>query len=694
MRTSGVRAMPTGAARVLTVLLAVVLALVLGYATKAYAAPGDLDASFDGDGKLTASFSSNFEEATGLVIQSDGRIVVSSSDSSVVRFESNGTADTDFGTNGRVITSIGIRALPPSDLVIQTDGKILVAGIASNGSNWDLALARYNADGSPDDGSSNDSTPGDAFGTNGSVMTDISTSHDFATAVALQTDGKIVVAGYSGTNGNEDIALARYDANGTPDMSFDTDGKLTTDFGTSGVRASDLVIQSDGKIVMAGFVYGTGAIGGRDFALARYNTDGSLDTNSDGDPATHFDTDGKVTTDFGSANNWINALAIQGTKIVAAGASNAGNQDFALARYNADGTLDTNSDGDPATHFDTDGIVATDIASNTDFDSGDEINDLVIQTNGKIVVAGTVSSRTTNTDWANDFALARYGGDGALDPLFSADGKLTTDFGSAGDVANALALQSNGRIMAAGKEGDNTDTDFALARYYGGDDATPPTVSAPVQRLLPGSALATNNNVFIRLSWSGNDTGSGLAHYQLQQKIGTGSYTSVPLSPLTATTKTLSLSPNKTYQFRVRALDNNGNWSAWKTASRFTVDLRQENGVGVSYPSGTWKAQSVSSASGGAVKYATTKDATARFTFRGRNVAWVAPKSTTRGQAEVWLDGVKLATVDLRSATAQARKLVFVKNGLNPSVTHKLEVKVLGTPGRPRVDVDAFAVLR
>ena len=102
----------------------------------------------------------------------------------------------------------------------------------------------------------------------------------------------------------------------------------------------------------------------------------------------------------------------------------------------------------------------------------------------------------------------------------------------------------------------------------------------------------------------------------------------------------------------------------------------------------------MSGAYGGAVKYSTETGATATLSFTERNVAGVAPKSSTRGRAEVWIDGVKGATVDLQLSTVLARRVVYSAGGLDPTVSHTLEVKVLGTAGRPRVDVDAFVVLR
>ncbi len=686
----------SGLGRRLVTVLTSALLVALVIAGPAGAAPGDLDPSFGGDGKATTDLGHQ-DEIRAIAIQPDGKIVAAGSsldkDTNVVvsylaRYKPDGTLDAGFGSGGTV-------SIPPSaligveDLVLQDDGKIVVVGFNSSTTSYsNFALVRYNPDGSPDDGTSQDSTPGDVFGTNGTVTTSLSPRHDHAYAAAVQkTDGKIVVAGYAETSldsfGNRygDFAVARYNPNGTLDTTFDGDGWVATNASASNTGfdgAYDVVIQSDGRIVAAGESRSSGST---DFTLLRYNADGSLDDGGQNDSTSGdaFGTGGKAIIQFGRAY----ALAVQPDgKILAAGAYNG---DFLLARYASAGTLDST--------FGASGTVSTgfDAPGGGSFGTYDVAESVAVQSDGRIIVAGTSEDNST-AGGLRSFALARYRANGDPDTTFSDDGKLATSFtGSSDDAAHDLAIQPDGKPVAGG----TSNGDFALARYFGGDDATPPTVSAPVQGLISGSTVAANtSSVPIRLSWSGNDTQSGISRYQLQQKTGAGPYTDVPLSSMKATTKTLSLSPGRSYRFRVRALDENGNWSAWKAGPGFTVVLRQESGAGVSYPGGKWKLQNVSGACGGALKYETARGAKARFTFMGRSVAWVATKSPTRGKAEVWLDGVKRATVDLRSATTQRRKLVFVRDGLNPSVSHKLEIKVLGTAGRPRVDVDAFVVLR
>ena len=321
------------------------------------------------------------------------------------------------------------------------------AGAVGDGANADFALARYNPNGSLDT----------SFSGDGKQTTDFGDPHygtDFgAYDVALQPDGNIVAVGRSG---NGDFALARYDAtDGSLDTSFSGDGKETTDLG--GWEHGRAVAIQNGKIVVAGTSL-HGADG--NFALARYNPDGSLDTS--------FSGDGIQTSDFGVRHD-AHAVAIQADgKIVVAGVSDSDDGNFALARYNDDGTLDPSFSGDGW--------------QTTDFGGRDYGHSMALGADGRIVVAG---------ESAVDFALARYNPDGTLDTSFSGDGKTTTDFGGL-DRAFDLALQPDGKIVAAGTHNGT----FALARYEGeSTSGTAPTNSAPPTisgTATEGAALAVN----------------------------------------------------------------------------------------------------------------------------------------------------------------------------------------------------------
>lgn len=412
MRSGTVARNLTGFSLVLT------LVLTLGPPPCASAAPGDLDSSFGSGGEVRTDFGGT-DVATGVALQSDGKIVVAgrttvggNSNFALGRYTLTGSLDPTFGRGGLVITDFG-GTDQAFALVVQPDGRIVAAG--RTGSN--VGLARYNQDGDPDF----------SFGNNGRVSTNLGATEQ-ASAVALQADGKIVVAGRTTANGNFDFLIGRYTIGGLLDSSFGTGGTVIMDFSGGSVdRAFALTIQPDGKIVVAGD-------SDANFALARYNPDGTLDAS--------FGNGGKVITTFGGADA-ASAVALQPDgKIVVAGQSDNGTSiDFALARYNPDGSLDTS--------FGSGGKVATNFTGGSD----DAASAVAIQFDGKIVVAG---------DSEGAFAVARYNPDGTLDTTFGTGGKVTTDLGGE-DVIHALALQPDGQIVVVGESAG----DFALVRYQG-----------------------------------------------------------------------------------------------------------------------------------------------------------------------------------------------------------------------------------
>jgi len=229
-------------------------------------------------------------------------------------------------------------------------------------------------------------------------------------------------------------------------------------------------------------------------------------------------------------------------------------------------------------------------------------------------------------------------------------------------------------------------------------DEAPEVKKAPTQTLLTGSALSSTSTIPVKLNWSATDAEGAVAGYELQQSTDGGPWTDVTLSSPMATTVTRNLEAGKTYQFQVRAQDGAGNWSDWKQEQSFKVNVLQETDGTVSY-TGTWGTQSLSSASGGSLRYASASGDTAKLTLGSDalNVAWVAPKGKDRGKAEAWVDGVKAKDIDLYVSGAQSRKTVFTKNGLSASQPHTIEVRVLGQKNAAssgtRADVDAFVVL-
>jgi uncharacterized delta-60 repeat protein len=271
------------------------------------------------------------------------------------------------------------------------------------------------------------------FGTNGIVFPPISTKNDRALDVALQSDGKIIIVGYTGDS-NYDFVMARYGITGTLDPSFGSKGRVTTDFSGANDVGRTIAIQRDDKIIVVG------SASNINFGMARYNSQGSLDPT--------FGNEGKVTTLVRDYTSDAFAVAVQSDdKIVVGGLiQHETGQDFALARYTITGTLDTT--------FGSGGTVTTSISDLYDWGSA-----IAIQPDGKIVMVG----RSWGIGY--DFALARYNPGGNLDLDFGNSGVVTTNIGQ-NDFASAVALQSDGKIVLAGSVTDEMVREgFALVRY-------------------------------------------------------------------------------------------------------------------------------------------------------------------------------------------------------------------------------------
>ena len=220
-------------------------------------------------------------------------------------------------------------------------------------------------------------------------------------------------------------------------------------------------------------------------------------------------------------------------------------------------------------------------------------------------------------------------------------------------------------------------------------DTVAPSSRAPAQSF-PGNWTLGTSAVPVALSWSGTDATSGIGRYQLMRQLDGGAWTNVPLATPTTRAVIQGLYPGHTYRFSVRAIDRAGNVGAWAAGPSFRLNGYQETSSAVSY-GGTWTRQYDATAYGRYVRYARAAGARARITFTARNVAWVAPRSASRGQARVYVDGAYVGTVSLYSSYGQPRRIVFTRSWASLS-THTVEVRVVGTAGHPRVDVDAFVM--
>ena len=413
-----------------------------------YKSNGAVDNSFGKNGIVNTKIGTAGDCANSLVIQNDGELIVggfsyngSDNDFTLARYNTNGDLDTTFGTDGIVITKIGNLDDYITSLAIQSNGEIVAAGYTYNGNDYDFALARYFPNGALDN----------SFGNkNGIVITQIGMSSEAAFSVAIQSDRKIVAAGYSNNGNDSDFALVRYNPSGSLDNTFGVNGIVTTQIGASDDGAYSLKIQSDGKIITAGYYY-DGLH--NDFTLVRYDSNGTLDNS--------FGSNGIQTTQVRISDSYANSMLIQSNgEYVVSGYSNDGSElNFALARYNTNGDLDDS--------FGTSGIVITQNGT-----SLDHVNSVAIQGDGKIVAAGD-----SFNGMGTLFALARYNVNGTLDNSFGSNGLVTTTIGISHphDVVNSVAIQSDGKIVAFGSSYHNVqDVEFALARYNpnGGLDNT------------------------------------------------------------------------------------------------------------------------------------------------------------------------------------------------------------------------------
>jgi uncharacterized delta-60 repeat protein len=446
----------------LPVVVLVSMAMVLLSSGVAYAADGDLDTSFSGDGKVTTDYISTHDEARAVAVQPDGRIVVvgttlisgTNYNFAVARYHGDGAPDTTFSGDGKLTTDFYGGDDGAYGVAIQPDGKIVVVG-AFQTDYYGFAYARYNPDGSLDT----------SFGYNNNGKRVQTFGYDLAVAygVTIQPDGKIVAAGYARQSTNFNFALGRLNADGTNDTSIGQNGERTTDIfgGHDEVRA---VSMHAGRILVAGAAQVSGA--NYDFALVRYNPNGSLDT--------AFGGDGKVNTDFLGGDDGAYSMAVQPDgKIVAAGGFGtlSTGYDFGLVRYLANGDLDAGFGSGGLANFTFLGGTAEEVA-----------NGVALQADGKIVVAGYAPGA------GRDFALARLHPNGSLDTSFSGDGKLTTNFAGADDAVGGVAVQPDGRIVAAGYTYMGaTGSDMAVARYLSGGAPVP--TATPIPQATPTSQV-------------------------------------------------------------------------------------------------------------------------------------------------------------------------------------------------------------
>ena len=535
---------------------AIIVSLILATGVFGQTASGNLDPTFGSGGTVRTDFSGNIDRANTVAIQPDGKIVAAGSSFSnaktvedfiVARYNTNGSLDKRFGSNGKITTDFFRNVDQVNALAIQPDGKIVVAGFAQ--------LA--GAGGTPRVFAlaryTSDGRVDSSFGNGGSLTTSFGGTFAAASAIMLQPDGKIVVAGTADfnprvPNSGLDFALARYLANGSLDASFGDAGKVVFDFFGSFDQANAAALQPDGKIIVVGSASYDSVNRDIGFSLTRFNPDGSTDFG--------FATGGKQITDFFNAGAKANAIVLQadGKFVVAGTASDSATRpvatDFALARYNSDGSLDPT--------FGIGGETSVPFSDS----AAEQANALAIAPDGKIIVAGSAFKTFATPP---DFALRRYNSDGSIDTTFGAGGAVTTDFAGGTDNAQALAIQPNGNVVVAGRA-FRSNFDLALARYVN-DIATAPHDTTPPTT--PDALAATaSSSTTIDLSWTASTDDVGVTGYEVFRDGGAAAVGTTSGTTFSDT----GLAPDSTHSYAVVAVDAAGNRSALSnTASATTL---------------------------------------------------------------------------------------------------------------------------
>lgn len=431
-------------------LIVACLTLSAGYVHAILGQPGTLDPTWAGfvPGQVITPIGPDKDDANAVVVQSDGKAIVAGTCASssgnqnfcVARYLTNGSLDGSFGSSGKVVTSVGTGDDYAYAAAVQSDGKILLAGSCSNAGSIDFCMVRYTSNGSSLDSS---------FGSNGKVFTGVSSGDDVARGIALQGDGKIVLAGRRDSQGQVVFCVARYNGDGSPDTSFDGNGKVLTSIGSE-AEAFAVALQSSGKIILAGYCTNGGQ---KDFCLARYSGSGALDPS--------FDGNGVLATDFNGGNDTARAIVIQadGEIVVSGGCVVDASlpSRFCAARYHSDGSLDHSFAGS--------GKVATAVSGNDDAVHTDEVGAMTLQPDGKSLVVG----RCTNGSYTN-FCTIRFDGG----PFGAQNCKLDID-GDGQVLANsdiligtrvALGFTGNAVIGGIAFAANATRTTWSSIRQY------------------------------------------------------------------------------------------------------------------------------------------------------------------------------------------------------------------------------------
>lgn len=409
----------------------------------------------------------DFPMARSVLVQPDGSIIVvgyvvgSSVDIAVTRLNPDGSVDPTFnGGLGVAVLPLGNGTEEAVSVVRQPDGKLLLGGYSGSG-DYDFIVVRLNADGSPDT----------AFGTQSVATVAMGSDYDLGRSIALQPDGRILITGLAAGTGGFQAGVVRLNVDGSLDTTFNGTGKLLVPGSSPMAPHTGVAVQADGKVVMAWTTWnGTDP----DFAVMRFNADGSADTSFSGDGLADIVAPG--------AEALFAGLAVQQDgKILLAGSTQTGmEKHLTVLRLNADGTLDTAFNGT--------GQVVIPVGTGSSL-----VYAMALQPDGKILVAGGAVGS------AVDYAVVRLNTDGSLDTSFNQTGKVLVPVRTGNDAAYALSVQPDGKILLLGDGPGNTG--MAVVRLNA-DGSVDTTFDSQAADTLGGSVSYTEGAAAITLDSS------------------------------------------------------------------------------------------------------------------------------------------------------------------------------------------------
>lgn len=402
---------------------------------------GDLDFSFSNDGKAFFDLAPGSDESYATAVQADGKILMagnsvtgSNSDFSLLRLNEDGQLDVTFGTNGKVISSFGSNSEYSRSIVVQSDGKIVIGGFRRNSWNYDFVLIRYLPNGQIDN----------SFGINGIAINDLG-GDDRLYDLKILPDGRFLAVGYSeNISGQSDVAVLKYQTNGSLDNSFGVNGKVFLSVGTSSDFGYTLALQADGRFIISGYYVVTSI--NHDIFVARYNSNGTLDSS--------FGVNGISVIQISAGKDEIYSSAVLSNGEIVLGGFTMYNGFFAtlIVKLNSIGNLDP--------LFGSSGKIIKSIGAYDDYGWS-----IIIQSDNKIVLSGTTISNNSNK--FGDFFLMRLNPNGSDDLSFGTNGIVVSSIGIYNDESYSSLIQSDGKLVLAGYSKVSSFDQYSIARYHG-----------------------------------------------------------------------------------------------------------------------------------------------------------------------------------------------------------------------------------